>query len=163
MTFWAKRTSAQNLHCIQFCKCADLKFQAHYKSEYYLLGFFRDQLDVVEHTLTNILIRISIQRTFWPELVSPWGSHHIKSLKLDILGDSGWKCLQAGRRFYSIFYNPRENNGQTLLRQNAPRLYNRYNHRPWARSAYWPSPGPGPISSTPKQWQSDVHFKFKTL
>ena len=46
----------------EFCKCADLKFQAYHR-------------DVCHLPWSD--------ETFWPELASPWNGHHSKHLKVD--------------------------------------------------------------------------------
>ena len=47
---------------------------------------YHDQMDIMEQAASNILTTIfSFNEAFWPELASPWGDHHSKSLKEDQL------------------------------------------------------------------------------
>ena len=49
--------------------------------------------------------------------------------------------------------------GQAPFVTFVPRLYNSYNHAHVPDPLMWPSQGPGPTPSAPKQWKSDVPVK----
>ena len=44
---------------------------SHFKRSTGLSVIFNDEIDIMEQVAINILIQISIHKTFWPELVSP--------------------------------------------------------------------------------------------
>ena len=97
-------------------------------------------------------------------LCTTWSENRVLR-KISSPEDQGWKALNVGHCFFSIFDYSRKNNGWAFW-ANLRHLWG-YTFTTFTSHTLglhtWKSPGPNQESmlSAPKQWRLDVHVKSK--
>ena len=125
--------------CPQICK-SQVWFRI---SSTGLSVIYHDQMHMMEQAATNILTTIfSFNEAFWPELASPWGDHHSKSLQEDQLtrGLRPWAlALTSKSRLLSLWVIrnlvlSKHNHGRSIVTFVDISLQGKFKHEHWYRA-----------------------------
>ena len=73
INLWGKRTSALNFASVQI---------SNVKHSTVLSVIYHDKMSTIERHQQFFWWDFSLNEALWPELASPWGGHHCKSLKV---------------------------------------------------------------------------------